>query len=157
MELYYQIERDQELLTNFEKIQKQHPNLSIRQIAIKAIKQPYSSFFISDYRIRAIVNMAQWDMKPTFKSPAKKALYHDIKAIYQQHSNSTTPQQICKIISDAQAPRLYISVSRAVRLYYKLVKERGKKNYLRIQRLHKNRPSRIPIPTKSQKPHTEKR
>jgi len=122
--LFNQTERDRDFLLACEKIQARDKSLSATEIATKAV---YSecSFYLSVKECARIIRTIQTGkgFKALYKATEEQR--DEIKKRYltiQSTRNGITAAEIARIICEQKAPRFYLSESRAIRLYYELMK-----------------------------------
>ena len=114
MILYFKKERDREFFDTCERLRKN--GLSLEDAAKKAITLPASSFFLTDKGFERIINYTG-DVVGI-----KCELYKEVKLRANQIQCKTVKQTI-RILETQTAPRFYISESRAISLYYELIKQ----------------------------------
>jgi len=127
MRLFYQQERNSDFFNACEKIRREHGKdyISVADIAKKAILTEAESFYLLDKEVSKIIY--RFVGKITFgntQSEAKKAQYKEIMRRYYelhyQYPEYNIPK-IAAIIASQKAPRFYITETRAMLLYYKLL------------------------------------
>lgn len=128
MELFYQEERNEDFFAVCERIREENNKKdsyeSVTQIAQRAVMCEAGSFYISPNWIEKIVNSVRRGKPFTARSGAKLELYRDVEKLYKQlyaENPRIRMREIIDRISDAPAPRFYISEARAVSLYYELL------------------------------------
>ena len=100
---------------------------TLRQITGRAVREPATSFFISENRIARIIRSGG---EACPRSEAKAALFHAIKHLYFELKTvhpEMSPEAIAgNIIFYRQAPRFYISEATALNIYYSELDRRKK-------------------------------
>jgi hypothetical protein len=127
MELYYQQERNNDFFSVCERIRKETKGyVSVEKIAIQAVYNKAELFYLPAREIAKIIRGKKFDQNT--KSPAKAELYKELKRRYEllNPQGKTDCAVVSRMIEIQSAPRFYISESRAVNLYYQLLK--SKKN-----------------------------
>jgi len=126
MALFFKNERDMDFFNSCEKIRRENNKyISSQDIANKAVLSSAKSFYITCYRCYNIILKIKNNEPFNSRSSAKLALFEEIKKRYLNISKEkpgTKDFEIaCEIVSQ-QAPRFYITKTRAEKLYYDLLK-----------------------------------
>lgn len=129
MILFFQDERDKDFYAACEKIRGQKCYLSTTEIAKRAVHAEAQSFYLSNRGCAKIINRIKRGNIHT-RSSAKRMLYEEIRRRYlliiSEHPHLTSAE-IARRINAEKAPRFYITESRAVDLYYLLIKSNPRK------------------------------
>ena len=123
--LFYEEDRNEDFLQACEAVRKEEGvYLSISEIASKVILKPAKSFYLQQrIYIRIIRNNGEKLPKNEVSCELHKEVLHRAKEIMKLHP-SYSPAKIAKILSEQEAPRFYMSESRAESLYYELLKQK---------------------------------
>jgi hypothetical protein len=120
--LFYREERDEDFFNACESIRAKNTRLSIMEIARKAIMTPAKSFYLHHREYAYIIRLNGCKLP---KNIIKRELHNEILKRFKEQNTKSIPSYI-KVISRQEAPRFYISESRAANLYYELMKKRRK-------------------------------
>jgi len=124
MTLTYQQERDEDFLKACEIVRSNTQGyISMTDIAIRAVTSPAQSYYLCP---RQIAKICKCNISKV-RSPVKRELYRKIKHLYFELKTvypEISRRQIYKRLLEEPAERFYISDTRAVSLYYKLIKSR---------------------------------
>ena len=137
MYLIFKKERDEEFYEACKKAAKEliEKGVFITTIPVikKAIMTPASSYFLDERNIANIIRS-----KELPKSEAKTELYIQIKKEYSDlliNLPFIKPETAAKLyISGYTAPRFYISIPRAINIYYDEYKRRHSKSYYQTKK-----------------------
>jgi len=126
MALFFKNERDRDFFNSCEKIRRENNEyISTQDIAHKAVLSSAKSFYITCYRCYNIILSIKNGNKLSSKSCAKLALFKEIKERYLNISKEKPELKdfdiACEIVNQ-EAPRFYITKTRAEKLYYNLLK-----------------------------------
>ncbi len=126
--LFYEEDRNEDFLQACETIRAVKKDdgtyLSISEIASKVILKPAKSFYLQQrIYIRIIRNNGEKLPKNEVSCELHKEVLRRAKEIMKLHPGYS-PAKIAKILSEQEAPRFYMSESRAESLYYELLKQK---------------------------------
>jgi len=130
--MFFREERDKDFITACENVRLQNKHLSASAIAKKAIYTETQSFYLTTrelakfiYKIRKGFDVKGFECSVALHCEIKKRML-----IIEGHEKMSA-NEIARIIDMQDAPRFYISESRAVQLYYECFKKQKKENELR--------------------------
>jgi type II secretory ATPase GspE/PulE/Tfp pilus assembly ATPase PilB-like protein len=120
--LFYREERDEDFFNVCESVRAKNTRLSIIEIARKAILRPAKSFYLHPREYSYIIRL-NGNRLP--KNVLKRELHNEILKRFKAQ-NAKAISSFIKVLSQQEAPRFYISESRAANLYYDLLKKQRK-------------------------------
>ncbi|MFV0587070.1 hypothetical protein [Bacteroides reticulotermitis] len=127
--LFYLKERDLDFYNACERIREVNGNkhLSISELSEMAIHTPAESFYLLPKECLKIISRAINGEQIRLAHNSKNELHKEIRKRYFSliaEQPDLKPYQAAKIISTQDAPRFYISKSRARDIYYKMINTR---------------------------------
>ena len=122
--LFFKKKRDIAFFKACEKIRDTEQGLSVSDIASKAIYTECCSLFLTEQEIAKIIRFIKTHGKKTEGSEAKKEMHEEIGKRYKKITDThgkITALSAARIICQQKAPRFYITETRAICLYYRLL------------------------------------
>lgn len=132
MSLFNRNYRDQDFFEACERVRE--GNMSVKEIATRAINTEASSFYLMKKEIVKILYAIVRNNPPQKMNGVKESRYEEIRMRYErlkQTYPAYTLPKIANIILGEKAPRFYITPARATILYYELLKKRNSERFIR--------------------------